>query len=503
VTASGSSTNTQLPLVYQSNLQYLGGFRIPQESSSTSNGYNYAGKGLAFNPANNSLFIAGYGINNTVGEISIPSSIVNSTNLNNLATASVLQPLVQVLNRVPNTSNLGDGSWATKGQIDLGGLSVVNGQLLGTAYVNYDTSGTTVVTHYRYDSLNLTTATVEGMFQVGNSGMDAAFYDGYMAPIPANWQSALGASYLTGNSGLAIVGRTSSGPAAFGFDPSTLNISSPSSATPYVYYPLTNPLGQYGSTSLLFDENTNYSGIFFVPGSRTVLYFGDAGTNTSWYGTSSIFTDNNRTGKGAHSGNGDYTYQAWAYDANDLLAVKNGQMQPWQLQPYATWNFDFPQYEGGKYIGGVAFDPATSRLYITQLGADTQAAYTYLPVVQVYQLTLSSSGSPSVQLSVSQAATASPSVASGNTSNTTIAVSTIAAPAVSSADSSPQISLAGPVSQATPGSTTSRKRLHATLPPPSGTVSLLQLGSRGSIWTRSVKSKGLTNFKSPGSLIEP
>ena len=41
--------------------------------------FNYAGQGLAFNPANNSLFLSGYVIDNTVGEITIPSSIVNST----------------------------------------------------------------------------------------------------------------------------------------------------------------------------------------------------------------------------------------------------------------------------------------------------------------------------------------------------------------------------------------------------------------------------------------
>ena len=304
-----------------------------------------------------------------------------------------------------------------------------------------------------------------------------------------------------------IITRTSFGPAVFGFNPSTLSSSTPSTATPYVYYTQTNAAG--GNTAManfdpLFDGNTKISGVFFVPGSCTVLFFGSVGTNSQEYGEASTFNDTNRTSKGYHSLNGDYAYQVWAYDANDLLAAADGQMQPWQVQPYATWNLDFPQQTGSDILGGVAFDPSTSRLYVTELGGDTQAAYSYLPVVQVYQLTLSSAA-PAVQPSdvTLQAATGSPSVASGNTSNTTIAVGIIAAPEVSGADSSPQTLLAGPVSQATTGSTTSRKRLHATLPPPSGTVSLLQLGSRGSIWTRFAKSKGLTNFKSPGSLIEP
>jgi hypothetical protein len=386
VTASGSTTDTQLPLAYQSNLQYLGGFRVPNGTIGASQ-FNYAGNGLAFNPANNSLFITGYENDNSAAEIAIPGSIVNSSNLSNLATASVLQSFVNVFPRIPNTSNLGDGTWATKGPVKLGGFTVVNGQLVGTEYVFYDTSGTTVVTHFRFDSLTLASAKVEGMFQVGNLG--GGFYDGYMSPIPTSWQSDLGAPYLTGNCCLSIITRTSFGPAVFGFDPSKLS-SSGSAATPYVYYTQSNPAGPIDYHNLLFEGNTTIRGVFFVPGTRTVLFFGSIGTNQVGYGLASDYNDQNRNSKGYHSLNGDYAYQVWAYDANDFLAVKGGQMQPWQVQPYAVWNLDFPQNDGAKYIGGVAFDPSTNRLYVTQLGGDTQVAYTYLPVVQVFQLSLNS-----------------------------------------------------------------------------------------------------------------
>jgi len=84
-------------------------------------------------------------------------------------------------------------------------------------------------------------------------------------------------------------------------------------------------------------------------------------------------------------------------------------MQPWQLQPYSVWNFDFPQFQGSKELGGVTFDPSTDRLYVVELGADTEAPYSYLPVVQVYQLTLSSAPSsdaqPSAALQVAPAST--------------------------------------------------------------------------------------------------
>ena len=93
VTASGSQTNTQLPLLYQSNLQYVGAFRVPYGATAgwDRESFSYNNEGVAFNPANNSLFLAGFGWSDNIGEIGIPSSIVNSTNINNLATASLLQ----------------------------------------------------------------------------------------------------------------------------------------------------------------------------------------------------------------------------------------------------------------------------------------------------------------------------------------------------------------------------------------------------------------------------
>ena len=194
-TAASTQTITQLPLAYQSNLQYVGAFRVPYGNFGDSS-FEYALQGIAFNPANNSLFMSGYQGDNSIAEISIPSSIVNSSNWSALATASVLQPFVKVSPLIPDVSNLtGKGTSSF-----LGGLMVYNGQLIGTQYLYYDNSGTTYVTHFRFDSLNLSSAEVEGMFEVGGVALEcgapgpsgaAGFYAGYMGPIPSNWQSAL------------------------------------------------------------------------------------------------------------------------------------------------------------------------------------------------------------------------------------------------------------------------------------------------------------------------
>jgi methionine-rich copper-binding protein CopC len=416
VTASGSQTYSQLPLLYPSNLQYIGAFRVPYGGTTDRNSFSYNNEGVAYNPAKNSLFLAGFGWSDSIGEIGIPSTIVNSTDLVDLATASLLQaPNNNVWDMIPDVSNLVAGS---DSGVCIGGLQVVNGQLIGTLWDYYDTTGSTIMSHFRFDSLNLSTAKVEGMFQVGTNGLNAGYYAGYMSPIPSAWQAALGAPYLTGSVTQNIVSRTSNGPGAFGFDPKTLSTSKPSTTIPYVYYPSTTPLGYplvdgYTVTNPLYNGTTNIAGAFFAPGSSSVLFYGSTGTNTMTYGTGDDANDHTMRGggKGPHSVNGDYAFQVWAYNANDLLAAKEGLIQPWELQPYATWNIDFPVSEPAAMLGGVAFDPSSNRLYVVENGADTENS-AYLPLVQVYQLTLSPPPSVTSTLSLQ-----SPSVTTSSTSD--------------------------------------------------------------------------------------
>jgi PKD repeat protein len=382
-TASVSSgTNAEgEPLLTSSNLQYVGAFRLPSGTVGASS-FDYGGTALAFNPANNSLFLVGHDWYQNVAEVGIPSTIVDSNNVSALSTASVLQPLTDVMSRIPNNTLSGLGT------LKIGGLQVINNQLVGTLYAYYDGAGAAVNSHFTLSSLNLSTAQVQGLYQVGSLG--GGFVGGYMGTIPSEWQSALGASYFTGQAALNIISRTSSGPALFGFDPSKLG-SSVTPITPYVYYPLANPLADISGSNHIFNGNTEIKGAVFVPGSKTVLFFGDTGTNTTGYGEPATFNDNNRTGKGWHSQNGDYAYQVWAYNVDDLIAAKNGTIQPWQVKPYSTWNIDFPNYDGGKHIGGVAFDPKTMRLYVSQQGGDTVDGQ-WAPLIQVYQLNLNAPG---------------------------------------------------------------------------------------------------------------
>jgi len=110
-----------------------------------------------------------------------------------LNTAGVLQPFVDVMARVP--SKLFDAN-----PIKIGGLLVAGNQLLGTEYAWYDAEGDAVTSHFKLSSLNLNTATVSGLYQVGTLG--GGYVGGYMATVPAEWQSAVGTQYLTGQAAL-------------------------------------------------------------------------------------------------------------------------------------------------------------------------------------------------------------------------------------------------------------------------------------------------------------
>ena len=258
--------------------------------------------------------------------------------------------------------------------------------MLGSVYNTYDGAGTAPDAHFLLNSLNQATAHVSGDYQVGDVG--GGLTSGYMAAIPSEWQAALGASYLTGQADISIIGRSSSGPAAFGFNPSAVG-STTAPVTPYLYYPVDKPLGAYeGPANPLQSGTSQIGGVVFAPGSSSVLFFGTTGINEEGYGEAATYGDTNHNDKGPHSLNGQYAFQVWAYNANDLAAVKQGTMQPWQLQPYDVWNFTLPNADGSSRVGGVAFDASTGRIYVSVLSADSQAAYTSLPLIEVFQLNL-------------------------------------------------------------------------------------------------------------------
>lgn len=359
-------------LLHEADLTYVGAFRVPQSPSGAST-FAYGGTAPAFNPANNSLFLVGHDWDQAVAEISIPQ-IVNSTRITDLRTATVLQPFQQVQPRVP--------SWSMNSVSKIGGLEVVNNQLVGTFFEFYDGDYSATKSHFKLSSLNLSSSSVTGLHQVGNLG--GGYVGGYMTPVPLEWQDELGMPYLTGQAALSIIGRTSAGPAAFGFNPNSLG-SSTATASPLVYYPLSSPLRPEASTNPLFNLTTEINGVVFPENSESIIFFGSHGTGQYCYGEAAECNDSARSGKGTHSVGGQYEYQAWAYSVHDFIAVKNGVKQPWEIQPYDVWTFDMPFDHPAKHVGGVSYDKATNRIFLSQKSADFNG-FDPFPIINVFQL---------------------------------------------------------------------------------------------------------------------
>ena len=368
---------TDEPLVQQSDLVYQGAFRVPQlGQSADANSYNYGGTSLGHNPANNSLYIVGYDPQQYLGEISIPE-IRNSASISSLATATELQPLKDPTEGKLNSINPPDTN-----AHNIGGTLVYDNNLYLTGFSFYDGAGTQSTSHF-VRPLNLsTTGQVKGPFLVGT---DPHFVNGYMTQIPSEWQSLFGGPALTGKCCLAIVSQQSNGPAASVFNPSNVGVLNPVPATPIVGYPIDHPLGPgWGTTNNLFNGTTNITGIIFPLGTRSVLFFGRHGVGTWCYGPGADCNDPADSSKGTHAY--PYKHQVWAYDANDLLAVKNGTKQQWEIQPYAVWILALPfdNTGGMMQIGGAAYDSATGRIYISQLLADTLNT----PIIHVFKVNI-------------------------------------------------------------------------------------------------------------------
>jgi len=177
----------------------------------------------------------------------------------------------------------------------------------------------------------------------------------------------------------AINSLQSWGPSASVFNPADVATGSPAPAMVVLGYPYGHPLADTTTGNQYLSQADFITGMVFPAGTRTVLFFGKHGTGNYCYGTggtSGDCYDPDDNSKGIHS----YPYrsQVWAYDANDLIAVKNGLKQSYEVMPYAVWQLDAPVVD----IQGVAYDPATQRLYVSQVYAENTR-----PLIRVYQVT--------------------------------------------------------------------------------------------------------------------
>ncbi|MEK6844600.1 MAG: Ig-like domain-containing protein [Nanoarchaeota archaeon] len=364
-------------LLQASDLIYLGAFRLPTGIPGSTFGFSYAGSGglgayaVAYNPSRNSLFIGGHPYDDDftqkIAEIAIPSSFAGTP------TASALSNF-----RDPLEGRMGSINPSDPNQKVLGSAIVFNNKLYIGAYSYYDGSATQTNSEFSRPVDLSVSGQVIGPVKIGNNY--PGWVDKYAAFIPIEWQSYFEGPAFAGGSGGAINSLQSWGPSATVFDPNNIGVVNPVPGVLVLGYPWTNPtLGGNGAGNIYWSQADVISGMAFPSGTNTVLYFGKHGMGNYCYGTGGSSGgdcfDPDDSSKGIHT----YPYrsQIWAYDANELLAVKNGTKSYYQVIPYAVWEFS----TSFKDIQGVGYDPTNQRLYVSQpFGDGTQ------PLVRVYQI---------------------------------------------------------------------------------------------------------------------
>lgn len=406
-------------LLSVSDLVYVGAFRVPHGNlggaSSIQDTMASGGAGLAYNPVNNSLLITtSYFQETLITEISIPT-IKSESQIANLNTASVIQAPANVANG--QWSNLGINNEHIDNGGRPGGLLVNNGMLIGSAYVYYDGATEAHRSHFSANTSWSGGTGFSGMKRVGQwpgnaTRANGGLVGGYMANIPNEWRAALGFEALTGKGALAVIDRSSQGPAIWGFNPQDVATQDPVNATMLAgYYDTHNTLGQYtpsGGTQY-YGMGTDYSGMAFPVGSDSVLIFGRHGYGFTGdctqccYGTGTSDSELHNTFVNGVSGelycydppnhdHGNHCYpysnHVWIVSAHDLAAVKAGTKNPWEVVPYASGAITLPFSKGFPTNLGVAYDPSTQRIFLAQAETDTiYNPYEYYPIIHVFTLT--------------------------------------------------------------------------------------------------------------------
>lgn len=385
------ATLQSLPLLTMDKWEYVGGFRIPADTYGESN-ITYSEGPIAMGAGGKSIYIVSHTYQQAIGEFSVPA-LVNSLKVSDFQYAGVVQNFSRVLGR-PQSGN-------PQNMDRIGGMAYVNGQLLVNTYIYYD--GGNVGTN--------TTLVVKNAANLAGSGVAGyhsysarAHAAGWLSRIPSDWQSELGGTYIAGSSsGQPIISRWSVGPSAFVFDPEKTNYSSlgPSAVpmTKLLDYSLDNVMGVGTQTiesylnnstlkNSLWDHLSRATYGFVVPGTRTYMTVGFNGGMTSGVGYKITQDDGNLCGGYCAYKAADYSNYYWLFDMNDLLKVKAGQMNSYDVKPYAYGKLDRTTYAntGFNPIIGAAFDESTNRLYLSLERGDVLPYSGWAPSIVAFKL---------------------------------------------------------------------------------------------------------------------
>ncbi len=377
----------------EADFTYRGAFMAPADDSGGSS-FAYGGRAAAFNPYGDpgntdafrgSLFVAGHPLQNPgIAEIDIPEPELHFGSTEGLPVAEFLQPFSDITNGRA-MQYIGSSDVGGINEFRFGGLEVVDSsigpRLHWSAWQYYHVAETDVPSH-GHSSLDLSNPDPQGPWHLGD--YDMAETSGYLFTAPVDFadQHFDGHRLLSGFQHNATGSRNSWGPPFFAY-------TAPDQAEPLTRLDaieLTNY--PYPNHKLIGHEQTNLSPgadwITTSDGVDAIVVTGNESLEGSRYGEPEPGDCN--SGKGYLGA--PYAPRVLFYDPADLARVAAGEIQPWDVEPYRTWNpMDYLIPTCDWLLSSLSYDEASRRMYIVQWKADlSQNIYAPVPVIHVFDV---------------------------------------------------------------------------------------------------------------------
>ncbi len=354
---SPGGVRAQDGLIAENEFRYIGAFRL--ECAGDACAYNMTDLGSA---PSGGLWVTDHVYDHAVRRISIPTDLVAAQIFDDLAEATTLE-----------------GPLATAGcpgdYSDISGVEGIGSEAAATCRDWYNVTGEYAPTFYRRP-----TAPIE---EIGPrvDPFHPNMYGAYLFSLPEDWVTSqtLGSkTMVTGFAREAGANGGSQGPAFFAFDP-----DNPVDALDLLYYREIYPGCPYQGDCDFpgYESADSWMGADWVrSGGDDAILVSGVKAGSTCYGTGGNCGDPCRSSQGYHGY--PYTAKILFYDPTDLEARLRGDLEPYEVLPYAEWiPAEFWAQECPS-VGGLAFDEDTSRLYVAELSAGPFGR----SIIHVYQL---------------------------------------------------------------------------------------------------------------------
>eukprot|EP01130_Rhizamoeba_saxonica_P009064 TRINITY_DN3681_c0_g2_i2.p1 TRINITY_DN3681_c0_g2~~TRINITY_DN3681_c0_g2_i2.p1 ORF type:complete len:341 (-),score=93.58 TRINITY_DN3681_c0_g2_i2:23-1045(-) len=254
------------------------------------------------------------------------------------------------------------------------GLFVQNNEVIVNAIEYYDApADNTETTRVIRDKTDLKNSVLSDWYHLEGR----AKASGWVSKVPNEWKTALGGNHIFGySSGQPIIGRLSVGPSAFIVDIEQFNEDvnkTQISSTQVLGYSLTNKIGGDIDLSNSGDDRSNKlwthlsSAVygFIIPDTSTYFVIGTNGGFNSGVLYKGTDTSGRLCGGYCAADANDYSVYYWLFDVNDLVDVKEGTLEPYEVEPYQYGSLNSTFSVGKGSLKSCDYDYTQEILYCT------------------------------------------------------------------------------------------------------------------------------------------